>query len=40
MASSMKKIVTTSLPNAIQVTDRFHVQQLTLEALQNNRINY
>lgn len=40
MASSMKKIVTRSFPNATQVTDRFHVQKLALEALQNIRINY
>ena len=40
MASSMKKIVTRSFPNAIQVTDRFHVQKLALEALQNIRIDY
>lgn len=40
MASSMKKIVTKSFPSAIQVTDRFHVQKLALEALQNIRIDY
>jgi transposase len=27
-------------PNAIQVTDRFHVQKSTLEALQEIRIKY
>lgn len=40
MASSMKKIVSRAFPYATQVTDRFHVQKLALEALQNIRIEY
>ena len=40
MASSMKKIVSSSFPNAVQVTDRFHVQKLALDALQNIRIDF
>ncbi|WP_413514177.1 transposase, partial [Myroides odoratus] len=38
MANSMKNIVSKSFPNAIQVTDRFHVQKLAIEALQDIRI--
>ncbi|WP_430613043.1 ISAon1 family transposase [Flavobacterium sp. JP2137] len=38
MASSMKNIVSKSFSNAIQVTDRFHVQKLAIEALQDIRI--
>lgn len=40
MANSMKIIVQTCFPKAIQVTDRFHVQKLALEALQNIRIKH
>lgn len=40
MASSMNKIVKQSFPNAQQVTDRFHVQKLVLEAVQKIRIEY
>ncbi|MCC9041957.1 transposase [Myroides sp. M-43] len=38
MANSMKKIVTKCFVNATQVTDRFHVQKLVNEALQDIRI--
>ena len=40
MASSMKLIAKKCFPDAIQVTDRFHVQKLALEALQDIRIKY
>ena len=40
MANSMKEIATKCFPNASQVTDRFHVQKLALEALQNIRIKH
>lgn len=40
MASNMKLIVDHCFVKAIQVIDRFHVQQLSLEALQNIRIKY
>jgi len=40
MAHSMKHIVKTCFPKAIQVTDRFHVQKLAIEALQELRIKY
>lgn len=40
MASSMKAIATWAFPKAIQVTDRFHVQQLCSEAVQELRIRY
>ena len=40
MANSMKLIAKKSFPKAIQVTDRFHVQKLALEALQEIRIKY
>ncbi|SFN94107.1 Transposase [Salegentibacter flavus] len=40
MANSMKTIVRKSFPKAIQVTDRFHVQKLTFEALQDIRIKH
>ncbi len=36
----MKLIVKTCFPKAIQVTDRFHVQKLALDALQDIRIKY
>ena len=40
MANSMKLIAKRCFPKAIQVTDRFHVQKLALEALQEIRIKY
>ena len=40
MANSMKLIAKKSFPKAIQVTDRFHVQKLALEALQEIRIKH
>ena len=39
MAGSMERIVRESFPNAIKVTDRFHVQQIISEAVQEIRIN-
>ncbi|WP_454771244.1 ISAon1 family transposase [Flavobacterium ardleyense] len=38
MANSMKLIAKKAFPKAIQVTDRFHVQKLALEAVQEVRI--
>lgn len=38
MASSMNKIVKKSFPKAIRVIDRFHVQKLAYDALQEMRI--
>lgn len=40
MAHSMKHIVKVCFPKAMQVTDRFHVQKLAIEALQELRIKY
>jgi transposase len=40
MAANMGLIAKNFFPNAIQVTDRFHVQKLALEALQEIRIKY
>ena len=40
MAASMQKIARRCFPNALQVTDRFHVQKLAVEALQELRIKY
>lgn len=40
MANSMKIIAKKCFPKAVQVTDRFHVQKLALEALQDVRIKY
>ena len=40
MANSMKFISKRCFPKAIQVTDRFHVQKLAIEALQQIRIQY
>jgi transposase len=40
MANSMKLIATKCFTKAIQVTDRFHVQKLALEALQDIRVKY
>jgi transposase len=38
MAGSMNQIASKCFPNATRVTDRFHVQKLTVEALQEIRI--
>ena len=40
MANSMKMIAEKCFPKAIQVTDRFHVQKLALDALQDIRIKH
>ncbi len=40
MAGSMKNIVSACFPLAIQVTDRFHVQKLAIEAVQSIRIKF
>lgn len=40
MANSMKTICKKCFPKAMQVTDRFHVQKLALEALQDIRIKH
>lgn len=40
MANSMKIIAKKCFPKAIQVTDRFHVQKLAIEALQDIRIKH
>nr|WP_157591161.1 transposase [Spirosoma arboris] len=40
MAANMALIVKKCFPKATQVTDRFHVQQLALEAVQDMRIAY
>ena len=40
MANSMKTIASQCFPGAIQVTDRFHVQKLAIEALQEIRIKH
>lgn len=40
MANSMKTIARKCFPKAIQVIDRFHVQKLALEALQDIRIKH
>ena len=40
LASSMNKIVSQCFPKAIKVIDRFHVQKLAFEALQQVRINH
>jgi len=40
MANSMKTIARVCFPKATQVTDRFHVQKLALEALQDIRIKH
>lgn len=40
MTNSMKIIAKKCFPKAIQVTDRFHVQKLALEALQDIRIKH
>jgi transposase len=40
MANSMKIIAKKCFPRAMQVTDRFHVQKLALEALQDIRIKH
>ena len=40
MAGSMQKIIRGCLPKAIQVIDRFHVQKLAYDALQDLRISW
>ncbi len=40
MADTMRKIVRRCFPNAIRVIDRFHVQKLALDALQEIRIEH
>jgi len=40
MAGNMELIARRSFPNAVLVTDRFHVQKLATEALQEIRIKY
>jgi len=40
MASTMQKIVRQCFPKAEQVTDRFHVQKLVFEAVQDLRIDH
>jgi len=40
MADSMRKIVRRCFPNAIRVIDRFHVQKLAYDALQEMRIQH
>lgn len=40
MAASMHKIARTCFPRAMQVIDRFHVQKLVYEAVQELRITY
>ena len=40
MANSMQKIASSSFPKATQVTDRFHVQKLAYDAVQQLRIKY
>lgn len=40
MANSTKLIAKKCLTKAIQITDRFHVQKLALEALQEIRIKH
>lgn len=40
MAYSMISICTSAFPKAVQVTDRFHVQKLAYEAVQELRIRY
>ncbi|WP_422100091.1 transposase [Tenacibaculum maritimum] len=40
MAYSMKLIVKRYFPKSVQVTDRFHVQKLALDVLQDIRIKH
>lgn len=40
MAGGMGQIVKRCFPNAVRVTDRFHVQRLAMDALQEFRIQY
>lgn len=40
MAPSMRRIVINSFPNAQRVIDRFHVQKLAIDALQEMRISH
>lgn len=40
MAPNMVKIITRIFPKAVRVTDRFHVQQLAFDAVQELRVKY
>ena len=40
MANTMRKIIRHSFPKATQVIDRFHIQKLACDAVQEIRINY
>jgi len=40
LSSSMAKIAKRTFPKAVQVIDRFHVQKLALEALQDMRVDF
>ena len=40
MAANMVKIIRSAFPRAKQVTDRFHVQQLAFDAVQELRIKW
>ena len=40
LAATMERIVTRSFPKAKLVSDRFHVQQLATEAVQQLRVEY
>jgi transposase len=40
MVGNMSHITKKHFPNAIRITDRFYIQKLTTEALQENRIKY
>ncbi|MBQ5547331.1 MAG: transposase, partial [Prevotella sp.] len=40
LSESMRKIVETCFPRATRVIDRFHVQKLALEAVQEIRIKH
>ena len=40
LVSNMQVIVKRSFPNAVRVTDRFHVQKLATEAVQDLRIKH
>ena len=40
LSSSIRKIAHRAFPKAVQVTDRFHIQKLAMEALQEMRISF
>ena len=40
LSSSMAKMARECFPNALQVIDRFHVQKLINEAIQDTRVRY